>query len=426
VIRKRLLDIAAKAKAKPGKTDVDSARADHLMPETSGTNVDETVHPETACNSQSEMSLHSAQEETVSDYKPITQCPPNYPWTRLDAFSKFLAERDEIRLHEGKRSEQIRIRDELDKQVADINQRKHLDRIENLEFYRNLSAEAERSRENEKQMEEERKKSALLEKQDREAQQKDLEERRKQNELKQAQEDATLVASIENDLKRDQDILLERKSAERARLRKLMSENEAERQIRVNLQKQLEAEELRQLQEYHRLLEKQDRERQDDLRKRVERQKSLIKKMEEKVMQTIQEKSYDDNVRAEKQQAEIDARAIEITRYKAQRLAEAREDLVSNLKKQMDEKINRLREEEEMRRLHATVLKSDLDEYQHSEEERARRRKAEMRAYRQELDHQVESRQKSKHSLGDEMNAAEMQINRELIQLVESVLPPSH
>ena len=364
-------------------------------------------------------------EDIMCDHPvaPVEQRPNNFQWTRLDAFSKFLAERDDIRLREEKKAVQSRIREELDKQVADINHRKQLDRIENIEFYRNISAEADRFRESEKQSEEKRKMAAWQEKQDRELQQRDAEERRRQHELKQNQEDAAIVARIENDLKQDQRILIEKKAAERAILKKLMLENEAERQTRMDHRKRQEAEELQQLQQYHDLLEKQERNRRDDLSKRVERQKALIRRMEEKVIKTIQEKSNDDNVRAEKQQAEMDARAIEISRFKAQRLAQARLDLVSSLKNQIEEREARRKEEDELRRLHATVLKSDLEEYILSEEEKVRNRKVQMHAYKRDLDRQLDSQRKSEQSSKDEMSPEEMQMNRELIRLVDSILP---
>jgi hypothetical protein len=215
---------------------------------------------------------------------------------------------------------------------------------------------------------------------------------------------------------------MEKKQKERLLIRDLMKENEANRQRKQKAKKNQEVEELKQMQEYNALIERQERDREAELSLRVERQKLLIKRMEENVTSKINEKANDDNIRALKQLAERDARAIETEEFKKTRLSVLHSQMRETLRKQVEEKEARKLEEEGMRDLHAQILRLDSHEFAKSEEERKTLRKKLITAYKQQLDAQMTSLEVRRKADKNVMSQNEVLINRELISVVEKAL----
>lgn len=359
----------------------------------------------------------------ISSSSALSSIPDKYEWTKLDDFAKWMQASDENRQRQEKRSAEQRVRADLDKQVLDIRTRKERERRENLEYSKNMSIEIEKWKDYDRRVTDERRRRAELEKLDRDEQLQYDQQRKLENETKRRQEDQLLLERIEIELKKEEQEGIERKKRDRLLTQELMRENEEDRLMKLELKKQQDADELKQLHEYHAVVEKQEQEREIALARRVERQKLLIKRMEENVTRMIQEKSNDDNVRALKQQAERDARAIEIERFKERKLAELTNDMKRTLDKQTQEKETRKREDSELKEIHARILQLDTEQFRSSEAERLQLRRKLVTKYRQQLDSQVAGMKKREQLDRDEMSRDEILLNRELIELVETVLP---
>ena len=349
--------------------------------------------------------------------------PEKFEWTKLDKFAKLMQANDETRHQQERREVERRVRGDLDKQMEDIRQRKERERRENLEYAKIMANEVEQWKEYDRRVAEERKRRAELEKLDRDEQLQYDKQRRKLIEDKKREEDCLLLDRIESERRREQQEAVERRERDRLLTKELMRENEEGRMLRVGLKKSQDLEELERLREYHEMIEKQERAREAELNRRLERQKLLIKRMEENVTKMIQAKSNDDNVRALKQQAERDARAIELERYKESKLRELTEDMRRMLDQQTREKEARKTEESELKAIHARILQLDTDHFRQSEAERAEIRRKLVKKYREQLDMQVASMRDRKKLDKDEMSYDEILINRELIQLVQTVIP---
>jgi hypothetical protein len=306
--------------------------------------------------------------------------------------------------------------------MRDVKARKDREKQENVEYYKSLTTEIAQWREYDQRVSEDRRWKAQLERNDRDAQLEFEAEKKKDAEKKKQIEDKMLLDRIDAELKEEARENVEKKKRDKLLIRDLMKENDLNRQRKQESKKAQEAQDLQQLHEYNELIERQERERQAELSQRVERQKLLIKRMEENVMKKIHEKSNDDNVRALKQQAERDARSIEIEAYKQKRLGELQSEMKETLRKQVEENEARKKEEVDLRELHAEILKLDSQEYLKSEDERRKLRKRLVSAYRQQLDAQMNSVNRRRTADRDEMSKGEIAMNKDLISVVEKAL----
>lgn len=383
---------------------------------------------ESSCTKQeakpSMTTSHATESESVevpSERIPA-DLPENYEWNRLDNYATIIQSHEEARTRDEKRAVQSRIKADLDKQMADIRSRKEREKRDDAEYYKNLSIEIEQWKEYDRRVAEDRRIKAEIEKLDRDEQlQYDSSKKQEQHEKRQ-REDQMLLERIDLELKEEQREVANKKLREKELIKKLMEENERDRSAKTELRRAQAMDELRQLDEYNKLIEKQEREREAELAARVHRQKELIKRMEENVMRKIEEKSNDDNIRALKQQAERDARAIEVENFRQKRLEELKQDMKDMLRSQVEEKRQRQKEESELKEIHAQILKLDTDEFQRSERERLELKKRLISKYKEQLHAQVASMKNRRMYDKDEMNHREIALNRDLIEVVERVM----
>ena len=348
--------------------------------------------------------------------------PVAYEWKRLDRYAKIIQAHDEARGKDEKHAAQARMKRDLDKQVADVRARKEREKNDNVEYYKNLTIEIEQWKDYDQRVAEDRKAKAEMEKMDRDEQLQFDALRKKQADERRQLEDQKLLERIDSELEAEQRETMEKKMKEKLLIKELMRENEEERLAKLALKKAQTTAELRQLQEFNELVERQAQQREAELTKRVERQKLLIKKMEESVMRKQEEKSNDDNVRALKQQAERDARAIEVEAFKTRRLKELQNEMKETLRQQVEEKASRKVEEAELRNLHAQILRLDTNDFEQSEQERRAIKKKLVSRYTEQLNAQVASLKQKRQLDKDEMSRDEILLNRDLIGVVEKVL----
>jgi len=420
VIRKRLLAIAEKANEKR-ELSKKSAKAPIV---TQQGKYDET---NTSVPGSATDDLNMAESDACpaqSEAKPSRT--EKYEWTRLDEFAKLMLQKEQAREKEEKEAMQRKVREDLDRQMRDVHARKQRERIDDLEFAQRQMASTEKWEALEREKEERRRERAEQEKRDGDEQLRLDELRRRELHDKQKREEQLQAAQIESEIKASSQEAVRKKEAERLLLKKLMEDNERDRQHKAEIKKRSAADELKQLQEFHDLLEKQEAERQGELSRRVERQKLLVKRMEEGVLKTIQAKSNDDNIRALKQQAEMDARAIEVQRFKQTKQAQLRQEMLDTLKRQIKEKEARKREETELKEIHSHILRSDSQHYSETEAAAMRARKQKLREYQHELRLQIKEASNRSINERDQLTKTEISMNKELLQLIDSLINTNH
>merc|ERR1711977_743041 len=116
-----------------------------------------------------------------------------------------------------------------------------------------------------------------------------------------------------------------------------------------------------------------------------------------------------------------DARALEMERNKQEKLQSMRHDTQAFLFKQMAEKDDKKGQALELKRLQASILEADTQEYMQMEKQKFHDRRVRNVEHRIELEAQIADRAKEvvrKYA----MSGAEIKMNRQLLNLVDKTL----
>merc|ERR1711924_102669 len=147
--------------------------------------------------------------------------------------------------------------------------------------------------------------------------------------------------------------------------------------------------------------------RAQELQARMDKQKALMEKMKENVQK--------------QQKEEADKRAIDMERNKEAKLKEMRHETQSFLFKQMFEKDEKKEQALELKRLQASILEADTQEYMQMEKQKSHDRRAKNIEHRFLLEEQIADRAREvarKYA----MSGAEVKMNRQLLDLVDKTL----
>merc|ERR1711904_690721 len=158
-----------------------------------------------------------------------------------------------------------------------------------------------------------------------------------------------------------------------------------------------------------------------ELQARMDKQKALMEKMKENVQKQQKKKGDEDARRAAKQKEEADARAIEMERNKEEKLKQMRHETQNFLFKQMAEKDEKKEQALELKRLQASILEADTQEYMQMEKQKSHDRRTRNVEHRIELEEQIADRAAEvvrKYA----MSGAEVKMNRQLLALVDKTL----
>merc|ERR1719217_1453240 len=184
-------------------------------------------------------------------------------------------------------------------------------------------------------------------------------------------------------------------------------------------QQELDAEAMK---EYNRILDQQEEMRAQELQARMDKQKALMEKMKENVQKQQKAKGDEDARRAAKQKEEADARAIEMERNKEERLKQMRHETHNFLFKQMAEKDEKKEQALELKRLQASILEADTQEYMQMEKQKSHDRRMRNVEHRVRLEEQIAWRAKNNVEQKYAMSGAEIKMNRQLLNLVDKTL----
>jgi len=411
LLRQRLLAIVKKANEKVAQqhaNDSKSNREDQIIK----TETESVPNPSTS-------QIDKDPSMASSNY---SQLPSKYDWNNLDTYAKIMQSMEEDRERQEKHKIQEQIKADLDKQVRDARDRKKREQRDNIEYFKNVTIEVEQWKDYDNKIAADRRQKAAIEKIDRDEQLRFDAQRRVEEQRKREAEDKDLLSRITLELETEEKDRIEKKQRDKQVIKQLMSENDRERQRKSELKKFAVQIELDQIKESNELIEKREREREAEMNHRVERQKLLMKKMEENVIKTIQAKADDDNHRALQQQAERDVRQMEIEKFKKEKLEKMRQEMLETLNEQIAEKKERKKEENEMKELHAQILQADTAEFQEYENRRRELQKKIYRKYREQLRDQIQNIRENRKREDGSMNEEEIRMNRDLIEVVEKVL----
>jgi hypothetical protein len=342
-------------------------------------------------------------------------------WSKLDEYAAYLHEQDALRQKAGVLAMQQKLRLDLDRQVAEQRTKKQRQREEESKYFMNQLVEVEQWKEMERAKAEELKVKAHKEKRDRD-EQLQYERMLKQEEVdRKKEEEAALVEKIAREMEMEKERMELRRQQQKAAMKKVFQENLEENAVKAE-QKQKQADlDLQAMKEYNRILDQQEEMRAQELQARMDKQKSLMEKMKENVQKQQAKKGDEDSRRAAKQKEEADARAIEMERNKEAKLKEMRHDTQKFLFKQMAEKDEKKEQALELKRLQASILEADTQEYMQMEKQKSTDRRVRNIEHRIELEAQIADRAgvvNRKYA----MSGAEVKMNRQLLDLVDKTL----
>merc|ERR1719271_504115 len=202
-------------------------------------------------------------------------------------------------------------------------------------------------------------------------------------------------------------------------MRKVFEENEENRRLQDIHKKEQQEKEADAMKEYNRILDEQEEQRAEELANRMERQKSLMEKLQANVQQQAKESGDNDAKRARMQQDEMDRHYAEAERVKQQRLKQLRLETQAYLFKQMQEKDSRKNDDKDLQNIQSQILERDTEEYNEIEREKLVAKKIRNFEHRKELEEHMKVN--SKKSV-PEMSEAEVKMNRQLLHLVHRTL----
>merc|ERR1719207_485812 len=182
-----------------------------------------------------------------------------------------------------------------------------------------------------------------------------------------------------------------RRQQQKAAMRKVFQENLEENAVKEEQRRKQQELDMEAMKEYNRVLDQQEEMGDEDAR------------------------------RAAKQKEEADARAIEMERNKEEKLKQMRHETQNFLFKQMAEKDEKKEQALELKRLQASILEADTQEYMQMEKQKAHDRRVRNLEHRVLLEDQIAERAKEparKYA----MSGAEVKMNRQLLDLVDKTL----
>merc|ERR1719375_636256 len=340
-------------------------------------------------------------------------------WSMLDEYAGYLHEQDAARQKQGVQALQRKLRQDLDRQVAERKAKMDEGAEEERRYHNNLMVELERWKQTEQSRADELKEKLVREKKDRDEQL--AYERHLKDEAanKKKDEEAALVDKIVNEMEVEQ-IRFEKKKVEtRKAMRKVFEENAEDEKKRAAAKKEQQEKDAAAMAEYNRILDEQEEQRAEELANRMERQKALMEKLQANVAQQAKDAGDNDAKRANMQADERDRHYAEAERIKQERLKQLRLETQAYLFKQMAEKDSRKNDEKDLQNIQAQILERDTEEYNEIEREKLISKKIRNFEHRKEIEGQIHFR--SKQSV-PEMSESEVKMNRQLLNLVKRTL----
>lgn len=384
------------------------------------------------CDTASEVSSYSLAGSSISRARSVTsmagaqvvggtsgQQPRSYTWSKLDEYASYLHEQDCIRQHMGVKALQKKLRMDLDQQVEQKGWRRAQDLEEDQRYHQNSLLELERWKVMEQSREEEKQTKVMKEKADRDAQ---LEYERKlksEEATKNKDEEHQLVHKIVSEMEAEQKKFEQNKEKTRKSMRKVFEENAKDQAKKAQEDQEAKERESQSLKEYARILDEQEQERQVEIKNRLERQNTLMAKLQANVDGIKQGAGDNDAARAAAQQEEMDRHFFEAENVKQNRLKQLRLENQAYLLKQMIEKDGRKAGDMELSDIQAQILQRDSDEYNEIERQKVINRRRVL------TEHSKDIKKQMAYKLAQStpaMTDVEIQLNKPLLMLVERAL----
>ena len=343
-------------------------------------------------------------------------------WSALDQYAAYLAGLDTSRAKDQHVRNQQSLKTSLDRQVEEAKARRAKEKRDEITYSEAISKESVQWADYERRVADERRLRAEKEqtelKQTEELRRQRLEEEKRQQRVEEEQ----MLERIRKEIVQEKTKIERRKEKERVAVKQIMVENEQDRRIKKQEEQVQIQEDIKLMHAYNQMLADQEAKRDAEVHARLERQKRLMEKMQQRVAQESKGRLDEDNDRALKQAQEREERAAILERIKHDRQEQLRLKMVASLQQQVQDKQVKKHHDDQLKTVHAMILREDSEVYKGEEERRRQDRLNKLKAYKVELEHQIAQKRDRKIVGKDEMTETEARINKNLLQVVERVM----
>lgn len=188
-----------------------------------------------------------------------------------------------------------RIKEDLDGQIRQKLKRKHEENLKDKEFDQILLNHCDYLNQLEIQREKDRKEKIMKEKQNRDQQLKDEKKKKRMEIIKEKKFDRETVKNIKAELQKEQEMKMRKKQQEVELLHKTLRENELNRiKTMENLHKE-KLDDVKAIDEYNKVLERQEQERAEYFRKIERNANNYINKMAQTVLVDLEKKTKEED-----------------------------------------------------------------------------------------------------------------------------------
>jgi hypothetical protein len=311
--------------------------------------------------------LTSAQPEEHVPVKPYMP-PPAVPipkgideWAAINEYTSLMHQEKERLKREKRREQQITLRKELERQMEEkrklmLTEQQELKKyMESQQKYLNAYDAREQQRLHDQ------KALMLYEKEGRDKQMKELRRLRRLQAKEDKEQEAVIVRKIQEEYAAEQRQMQNRKAEEHNLAHGMMLESIENREKMQEMELKRRQDEINMQQTYGRILDKQEQQRMDDIRRREEKQTKVFNTMAESVVKEKQKRSnYEDETLAQFYDAH-DKYLSEQDVVKLERSKQRKLEIRASLEEQIKERARRKEEDRRQFNEQAHMWKKDAE-----------------------------------------------------------------
>jgi len=340
-------------------------------------------------------------------------------WSTLDKFAGLMHNRDEKK----QRACQLEVRDklkkDLDQQVKDVQYVKEKEKLRENALVQEQQNSIKIYDEQEQQKMKIAREKALKVKSDRDEQLQVVLAAKSQERRQEKEEGEALMSQIASELDLEKQRLELKKMQEMQIVSKHREENEAQIKEQKMMQKREKEHDKKLMSDYAKKLEDDDEKKAAELRRRLEKQEQVMKRMGDGIAEGVRQKLAEEEKLIEQQRVLKDEAAARIQSEKAEKNRQQRIETQREVVKQLQEKEQLRVVENSHKKQTAELLENDKLDYLASEKDKESRRRQQHLEHRLELERQIQSRVPGKkHCLSE----VEVRMNKDLLHLVSQTI----
>jgi len=230
------------------------------------------------------------------------------------------------------------------------------------------------------------------------------------------EKDKETLRKVSEDILEEGKLELARRKAKNEYMQRIMQENELNRKRREEMKSKEKLDDQHMLEEYAKMLEKQEQDRIDEVKKREKRTQQLMVRLADTVIKEMERKRLEDELKMLQKQQEKDKQDQLDDEMRLKRIKEHQRNIKKKLEEQMYEKKAKEMMEKEENKKQAEAWKKDLETTFKEEKEIAEKIRKVNLEYQEYLKTQMKDKNADKKDI---LTREEFLMNRDLLKKIE-------